>query len=343
MNDKNQNKIEVLITFPLSDELIQKLKEVSPKLNITLLPAKNHQEIDEEVWSRTEVLITERVIPPVEKVSNLRWIQFNYAGIDFALNEEVIKKPKMRVTTLSGAAAPQVAEYILTMMLALSHKIPSILKYEMNHEWPADRFVRFTPRELRNSTVGLIGYGSISRELARILKPLGVKILACKKNVMETQDQGYMIPELGDPNGDLFTRLYPYQAIKTMIKECDYVVVTVPRTKETVHLIAEDELTAMKSTAYLVDVSRGGIVKNTALKNALQEKKIAGAVLDVFEQEPLPKDHPIWDTPNLIISPHIAGVSNHYNERAVDLIVENVKRYLNNNSLLNTLDLDEGY
>ena len=343
MNEKDENKIEVLITFPLSDDLINKLKDVSPELKITLLPAKSHQEIDEEVWSKTEILITERVIPPIEKVKNLKWIQFNYAGIDFAHDEDVIKKPQMRVTTLSGASAPQVAEYVLTMMLALSHKIPSILKYEMNHEWPADRFVRFSPRELRNSTVGLIGYGSISRELARILMPLGVKILASKKDVMTTQDQGYIIPGLGDPNGDLFTRLYPYQAIKTMVKECDYVVITVPKTKETVHLIAEDELSAMKSTAYLIDVSRGGIVKNTALKNALQEKKIAGAVLDVFEQEPLTKDNPIWDTPNLIISPHIAGVSNHYNERAIDLIAENIKRYINNNSLLNTFNPEGGY
>ncbi len=343
MNEKDEQKIEVLITFPLSEELINKLKEVSPEIRITLLPAKSHQEIDEEVWTKTEILITERVLPPLEKAKNLRWIQFNNAGIDFALDEEIITKPQLRISTLSGAAAPQVAEYVLTMMLAISHKIPSILKYEMNHEWPADRYVRFTPRELRNSTVGLIGYGSISRELARILIPLGVKILASKKNVMTTQDQGYIISGLGDPNGDLFTRLYPYQAIKTMVKDCDYVVVTVPRTKETVHLIAEDELAAMKSTAYLIDVSRGGIVKNTALKNALQEKKISGAVMDVFEQEPLPKDHPIWDTPNLIISPHIAGVSHHYFERGTDLFVENLKRYLNNSSLLNTFDPEEGY
>ena len=343
MSEETNQNIEILITFPLSEELINKIKEVSPQLNITVLPAKSPQEIDEEVWEKTEILITERVIPPSDKAPALQWIQFNYAGIDFALNEEIFEKRSLQVTTLSGAAAPQVAEFALTMMLAISHKLPSILKFQMNHEWPPDRFVRFTPREIRSSTVGLIGYGSIGREIARILTPFGVKILACKKNVMQTQDDGYQIAGLGDPNGDLFSRLYPYQAIKSMMKECDFVVVTVPLTNETHHLIAEEELAVLKPSAYLVDVSRGDIVKNSALKAALQEKKLAGAVLDVFEQEPLPKDHPMWDTPNLIISPHIAGVSHHYNERSVNLIIENLKRYLNNTNLLNTFDPDAGY
>jgi phosphoglycerate dehydrogenase-like enzyme len=343
MNDETNNPIEILITFPLSEELINKIKEVSPQLNITVLPARSPQEIDEEVWKKNEILITERVIPTSDKAPALQWIQFNYAGIDYALNEEIFHKKTLQVTTLSGAAAPQVAEFALTMMLAISHKLPSILKFQMNHEWPPDRFVRFTPREIRSSTVGLIGYGSIGREIARILTPFGVKILACKKNVMQTQDDGYQIAGLGDPNGDLFSRLYPYQAIKSMMKECDFVVVTVPRTNETYHLIAEEELAVLKPSAYLVDVSRGGIVKNSALKAALQEKKLAGAALDVFEQEPLPKDNPMWDTPNLIVSPHIAGVSLHYNERSVNLIIENLKRYLNNTNLLNTFDPDVGY
>lgn len=343
MNDETIKKVEILITFPLSEELINKIKEVSPQLNITVLPAKSSHEIDDEVWEKTEILITERVIPASEKVPALQWIQFNYAGIDFALKEEIFQKSALQITTLSGAAAPQVAEFVLTMMLAISHKLPSILKFQMNHEWPPDRFVRFTPKEIRSSTVGLVGYGSIGREIARLLTPFGVKILACKKNVMQTQDDGYQIAGLGDPNGDLFSLLYPYQAIKSMMKECDFIVVSVPHTNETYHMIAEEELAVLKPTAFLVDVSRGGIVKNSALKAALQEKKLAGAVLDVFEQEPLPKDHPMWDTPNLIISPHIAGVSLQYNERSVNLIIENLQRYLNNTNLLNTFDPVMGY
>jgi len=343
MSKETEKKVELLITFPLSEEQINKLKEVSPRLEVNHLPAKSYEDIPEEIWNKTEVLITEKVIPPANIAASLKWIQFNYAGIDFAIDKDIMDKEGIQISTLSGAAAPQVAEFAVTMMLALSHKLPSLQKFQINHEWPPDRFSRFSPKELRNSTVGLVGYGSISREIARLLVPFNVKILACKKNLMETRDNGYIIEGLGDPAGNLFTRLYPYQAIKSMMKECDFVVVTVPRTKETHHLIAEDELAVLKPTAFIVDVSRGGIIKNAALKTALQEKKIAGAALDVFEQEPLTKDNFLWDTPNLIISPHIAGVSFQYNERAVDLIIENLKRYLNKKTLFNTYDPELGY
>lgn len=343
MSKATENKIELLITFPLSEEQLSKLINVSPKLEINHFPAKTNEDVPEEIWNKVEILVTEKILPPADKVPALKWIQFNYAGIDFALNNEIITKENIKITTLSGAAAPQVAEYAVAMMLALAHKLPALHKFQMNHEWSPDRFSRFAPKELRNSTVGLVGYGSIGREIARLLVPFDVKILACKKNVMDTQDNGYIIEGLGDPSGNLFTRLYPFQAIKSMMKECDFVVVTVPRTKETHHLIAEEELGVLKPSAFIIDVSRGGTIKNSALKTALQEKKIAGAVLDVFEEEPLPKDSPLWDTQNLIISPHIAGVSYLYNDRAIDMIIENLKRYLNNKSLFNTFDPELGY
>jgi phosphoglycerate dehydrogenase-like enzyme len=160
---------------------------------------------------------------------------------------------------------------------------------------------------------------------------------------MKSEDTGFTQEGLGDPKGDLFTRLYPIQAIRSMLKECDFIVNTLPKTKDTENIIAEDEFLAMKPTAYLIDVSRGGIVKSLALKSALHEKKIAGAFLDVFEQEPLLKDNPLWDTPNLIISPHIAGISLRYNERALKLIQENLKRYIEDEPLLNLFNWAEGY
>ncbi len=343
MKTDSLKKTEVLITFPLSEALIDRLKDVSPKLSITLYAAKNHKDIPAEIWQKTDVLITDQVLPNPEMVPNLRWIQFNYAGIDFLLNHPLTQNPEITLTTLSGAAAPQVAEYVLTMMLALGHKLPAMLRYQRNHEWLPDRYTRLVPVELKNKTIGLVGYGSIGREIARLVQPFGVKILASKRDVMHPEDTGYIPEGLGDPNGDLFTRLYPIQAVKSMIKECDFIVISLPKTNQTNNLIAEAEFGVMKPEAFLIDVGRGGIVNREALRNALLEKKIAGAALDVFSVEPLPKDSPLWDTPNLIISPHISGISMHYNERAVALIEKNLKNYLEGYPLLNVFNPEIGY
>jgi len=181
------------------------------------------------------------------------------------------------------------------------------------------------------------------RELARLLRALGSTVLATKRDVMHPADSGYMIPGLGDPGGDMFHRLYPSQAVKSMFKECDFVVVGLPATPETRGLIGAEELAALKPSAYLVNIARGGIVDQSALITALQEKRLAGAALDVFTEEPLHANSPLWKMPNVIISPHIGGMSVNYNRRALDLFTENIKRYLTGSLLLNRYDVKKGY
>ncbi|OJX46003.1 MAG: hypothetical protein BGO78_03715 [Chloroflexi bacterium 44-23] len=343
MKNEENKKIEVLVTYSLSEDLVQQLATVDKRLQIHINPAKNVNDISDDLWQKTEILITGNLLPPLEKVPNLKWIQFNSAGIDFAVNDPLLKKPNLAVTNLSGAAAPQVAEFVLMAMLALGHKVNTILHQQRNHEWSPDRYSRLIPKELRGSTLGLVGYGSIGREIARITHPLGVKVLATKHDSMDPKDRGFNLEGLGDPEGNFFTRLYPIQAVGSMLKECDFVVISLPKTEATTHIIAEKELGSMKSSAYLVDISRGGVVKPQALKSALQEKKIAGAFMDVFEQEPLPKDSPLWELPNMIISPHIAGISVNYNERAIKLIVENLQNYCQDRPLFNLFDRENGY
>jgi phosphoglycerate dehydrogenase-like enzyme len=128
-----------------------------------------------------------------------------------------------------------------------------------------------------------------------------------------------------------------------MLKECDFVVITVPKTETTKNMFGADEFEAMKPTAFLIDVSRGGIIETKALINALKEQKIAGAALDVFDEEPLPSDSPLWKLPNLMITPHISGNTPYYNERAVELFTENLLRYLADLPLFNRIDLEQGY
>jgi len=335
--------IEVLITLPFTEELVSQLQAVSPRLRLTLQKASKPEDIPAEIWQRTEILYTDRVLPKPDQAPALGWIQFHWAGLERAIDEPILRKPELVATSLSGAAATQVAEHVVLMCLALGHRLPDLVDHQKRAEWPRERFKRFLPLELRDSTVGIVGFGSIGREVARLLHAFGATILASKRDAMHPDDSGYLPEGLGDPRGDLVHRLYPPQALRSMLKECDFVVVAVPLTPKTRDLIGAEQLAVMKPTAFLVDVSRGGIVNHPALLLALRERKIAGAALDVFPEEPLPADSPLWKFPNVLLTPHISGNSPFYDQRAIVLFADNLARYLAGAPLLNTVDPLRGY
>jgi phosphoglycerate dehydrogenase-like enzyme len=168
-------------------------------------------------------------------------------------------------------------------------------------------------------------------------------VLAVKRNAMESVDPGYTQPGVGDPEGDLPDRIYPPQALRSFLGECDYVVLLLPLTAGTRHLINDRALKAMKKNAVLINLARGPIVDTAALVEALQNETIAGAALDVFEEEPLSEYSPLWKLPNLVLSPHVAGFTQHYNARAADIFAANLRRYLDGDPLLNRVDTHLGY
>jgi phosphoglycerate dehydrogenase-like enzyme len=335
--------VNILITIPLDENQIQKLRGISPRLQINVIPTRRAEEIPANVWEKTDVLYTDTILPNPGQAPLLRWIQFHWAGIDRLADTQILKEPNLLATTLSGASASQMAEFILTGLLALGHHLTALAASQRNTEWPADRWERFSPRELRGSTVGIVGYGSIGRQTARLLQSFGATVLAAKRDAKHPEDKGYTPEGLGDPEGNLARRIYPYQALPSMLKDCDFVVIAAPLTSETRGMIGSDEITAMKQGAYLVDVSRGGIVDHTALTKALKSGKLGGALLDVFPQEPLAQDSPLWKMPNVIITPHISGNSPFYTERAIELFSENIHRYLGNLPLYNQFNPEVGY
>lgn len=335
--------VTVLTTVPFGEPLMARLQAVSPRLRFIVRPVRRAEEVENEEWAGAEIIYTDRVLPLPAQTPNLKWLQFHYAGIDFALDAPLLQKKDLLVTTLSGAATPQMAEYAVMMLLALGHGMRDILANQEKGEWPRDRWERFAPRELRGSTVGVVGYGSIGREIARLLKPWDVTILAVKKDLRHPEDTGYAISGLGDPGGDLFDRLYPIQALKSVMAKSDYVIMVLPLTKETRGLVGADHLAVMRSNAYLIDMGRGGVVDSAALLAALQERRLAGAALDVFSEEPLPPGSPFWRLPNVIVSPHIGGISNLYRERAAAMFAENLRRYLTGQTLFNLYDANRGY
>jgi len=338
-----KEQVEILLTLPFPEELINQIRGVSPKLNVNVCAASEAKDVPSELWEKTEVLYTHRVLPAPDQAPHLHWVQFHWAGIEHILDAPILKMPEVVATHLSGASVSQMGEFAIMMMLALGRHLQDAMAYQKRTEWPKDRWEKFVPVELRGSTVGIVGYGSIGRQIARLSQALGATVLATKRDNMHPEDDGYIIDGLGDPKGELVHRLYPPQALRSMLKECDFILVTVPLTNETRAMISTEELGVLKPSAYLIDISRGGVIDHEALILALREKRIAGAALDVFPNEPLAADSPLWKLPNVIITPHIAGFSPQYDQRATNLFCENLHRYLAGLPLYNRIKLERGY
>ncbi len=323
---------------------MEMLKSISPRLKFTRKTAKSAGDIPPDVWGDVNILYTSNILPEPEAAPRLRWVQSHNAGVEALLAQPLMASGNVVLTSASGIHATTMAEYTFAMMLALARKIPALLRYQAKAEWPADRFSVFLPRELRGATVGIVGYGSLGREIGRIAQAFGMEVLATKHDVMHPAAKNeYTLPDTGDPQGTLVSRLYPPEATRSMVTLCDFVVICAPLTPRTAGLINADVLSAMKRSAYLINVARGGLIDEEALIAALRDRKIAGAALDVFTQEPLPASSPLWELDNLIISPHISGNTSHYNESAAEVFAENLDRYLNHRDLLNLVDRTRGY
>jgi phosphoglycerate dehydrogenase-like enzyme len=337
-----EEPVFVLITEPFSEEIVAQLQSISPRLEIHIHPANKLEEVPPQLLAQAEVLYTLRIVPPPDQAPNLQWIQFHMAGLDQFTDAPILAQG-VTFTSLSGASATQMAEYVLMMLLALGHRLPALIRAQTSREWPRDKWERFAPRELRGSTVGVVGYGSIGREVARMCQSFGARVLAVKRDVMSPADGGYAMEGTGDPEGRIPARIYPPQTTKRMLAECDFVVVCAPLTSASRQWFNSGMIGAMRDGACLIVVSRGGIVDEAALEKALQSGRIAGAALDVFAHEPLAPDNKLWEVPNLLLTPHISGNSPRYDARAADLFAQNLRRYIEHRPLLNRFDPQKGY
>ncbi|MBZ0279783.1 MAG: D-2-hydroxyacid dehydrogenase [Anaerolineae bacterium] len=335
-----QDTIRVVVAMDFSDEIMHSLRAISPRLHIE----RHFPNVADNVWEETEVLYTLRHYPDPALAPHLRWIQMHTAGIDHAMKQPIIRAEDVEVTNASGVHAVQMGEYVMGMMLAFAYRVPLLLEYQAKGEWPQKPHSIFSPRELRGQTLGIVGYGSVGREVARLAQTFGMTILATKRDLKHvTDDEGYAEPGTGDPDGSIPARLYPPEALASMATECDYLVVIVPQIEGTPPVIDETVLDSMKKSAVLVNVARGAVVDEAALITALSSGKIAGAVLDVFKEEPLPSTSPLWNLDNVILTPHVSGNSSRLHEKCAALFAENLQRYVEKRPLLNRVNRKRGY
>lgn len=288
-----------------------------------------------------DVVITDLRLPAARQdCPNLRWIQLVSAGAN-QVGGTWIEESAVAVTTASGLHGVPIAQFVTGGLLALVHRFPDFAAAQARRRWPEDRWA-LRAGILRGATAGVIGYGSIGRECARQLHALGLRILAL--DPAERVDRGYTAwPGTGDPGGTLPERWFQPDQLREMVPHCDVVVVAAPYTRHTAGMIGAEELALLRPGARLIVVSRGGIVQEPALAAALRDGRVAGAVVDCFVQEPPPSDHPFYDVPNLIMTPHLAGAYEGFWAAFFDLFAANLRRFHGGEPLLNQANKRLGY
>jgi phosphoglycerate dehydrogenase-like enzyme len=258
--------------------------------------------------------------------TNLKWMQTTSAGLDMMLTPEV-RAMGLQVTNASGLHAAPVVETAWALTLAVSRYLKHFGQCQRDQVWD-----QFTPYDLNHRTAGVIGLGGIGRRYAKIASAFGMRVIAVDKHIPEKPNKPEEVEEL-----------WPLERLNDLCAEADVVMIACPATSETQGLIGAEQLALMKPTGIIVNIARGGIIDEPALIECLTEGRIAGAGLDVTRIEPLPKDDPLWDTPRLVITPHIAGWSNDRSLSVVRFFCDNLGRYKAGESLRNLVDQQQGY
>jgi phosphoglycerate dehydrogenase-like enzyme len=266
-----------------------------------------------------------RIVAALRKAPRLRWIHARSAGLDRVLVPEVVAHPAV-LTNGRGAFSPALAEFVLASLLFFAKDLRRLVAQQAAGAWTA-----FDMDRLEGQTVGIVGYGDIGRAVAARLRPLGVEILALRRR-----------PDLSreDP---LVAAVVPPERLLEMMSCSDAVVVAAPLTPHTHRLVGRDAIAAMKRTAVLVNVGRGPVVDEEALVAALEQGRIRGAALDVFETEPLPTESPLWRLPNVLLSPHCADHVPGWVDEAMRVFLRQLERFRRGEPLSDVVDKASGY
>ncbi|MEC0123713.1 D-2-hydroxyacid dehydrogenase [Paenibacillus pabuli] len=315
-----------IVCFPsLSTKQQQRILDAAPGYTLTVGKAK---EIDASELKEAEIivgwspLVTEHAL---KENSPLKWVQVWSAGVDNLPFSELETKNTL-VTSANGVHAIPITEIILGMMLSHSRWLRQAMVHQQQAEWKSPG--KPLP-ELHGKTAVIVGVGEIGTETARILKALGMNVIGVRRSGEDV------------PNVD---RMYTMSGFHEALGQGDYVINILPLTDETHHIYDQAAFAHFKSGACFVNVGRGPSVNTEALLSALDSGQVAFAALDVFEEEPLPSDHPLWGKDNVLITPHIAGSTEQYTERALDIFVRNLEAYVSGKTLpLNLVDYSHKY
>ncbi len=302
-------RLLILLTLPekIRMQYYERLRSEFPDLAIDLVD--HHSKVDPYIAS-ADILLTfgaHMADHVLDKGKKLKWIQALGTGVD-----GIVDRPPFRegvlVTNMHGLHGDSVPEAAVMLMLALARDLPRAMRNRNARQWE-----RYPSQLLKGKTVGIFGVGAIARSLAPKCRSFGMTVVGISSAVRGMEG---------------FHRVVHRDELESTVPELDFLVLLTPYTPETHGIVGAKILAAMKPSAYLVNLARGGIVDEEALVRALREKRLAGAALDVFAQEPLPEDHPLWSMDNVIVTPHLGGFHDQYAEQALPTVVENFRKFL---------------
>jgi phosphoglycerate dehydrogenase-like enzyme len=308
----------------LTDDQVQRVRSAARGFRVVV--ARERREI-EPLLAEVEVVAGQ--FPPdlLVRAPRLRWFQQWGAGADWLLRHPEAVEADFLLTSASGVHAVPISEHILAFMLAFARGLTVAMRDQRERKWGQLEGSRLL--ELAGKSMLLLGVGEIGARTARLAAALDMKVIGVRRD-----------PTRSEPG---VAEMHGVDALPRLLPRADFVVLTVPLTSETRGMIGEAQLRAMKETAHLINIGRGETVREADLVRALREGWIAGAGLDVFEEEPLPEDSPLWGMENVIITSHYSGLTPHYNERALDIFLDNLERFRAGEPLRNVVDKRLGY
>ncbi len=320
-------KPTIVVRVDLDEQYLDRLRREFPEADFLVHPSSD---APREALADADALIAGAAITAEELAAapDLRWVQATIAGVEGFLIPELRERP-IALTNFSGVAAPSIAEHVLALMLAFARGLPALLHRQGRHEWDDNHGEAPPTFELAGQTLGIAGLGDIGHELARRTHAIGMRVAATDR------DAGEAPPYIDS--------LLPSDRLPDLLADSDHVVLCLPLTPATQGIVGRAQFERMRRSAYLYNVGRGELVDQDALVAALRNGAIAGAGLDVATPEPLPADSPLWDLPNVIVTGHTAGQTPLYWERGIELVVDNVRRFLAGEELRNTVDTSAGY
>jgi phosphoglycerate dehydrogenase-like enzyme len=262
------------------------------------------------------------------RCKKLRWLHLGVAGVEKSLHPALVSS-KVVITNARGIHGDVMSEYVLAAILSCANRFDLAAAGKAAKAWRQKEIVHHR-HTVVGKTVGIIGAGAIGAAAGKLCHACGMRVIGIRRS-----------PERGAPRG--FEKIYGINGLPQLLAESDYVVLAAPLTSQTQRLLGAKQFALMKPTAFFINIARGAMVDETALIEALGEKKIAGAVLDVFMDEPLPPESPLWNLEAVFITPHVSGNFEQYVERVGEQFAENLSRYVREEPLVNVVDKVRGY